>query len=165
MQVRFLTGLRLPNGENVTIRVFRVSAIALAFLIASALPLISQSAKEPSLSAGEARVIDHAIETMRSESDRKVAREWSNSKKVAEVICRPAATSYWKKAAGTDRVFLGTSDPTTLVLVSDHKLAGSGQYRTAKGWTDFQFVCELNPDRGRVTHFEAIPMNGEEKKK
>jgi hypothetical protein len=99
------------------------------------------------------------IESLRSEADRKVAREWSNAKKVAEVICRPHATAYWKKAApGTDRVILGTSDSSTLILESDRRLTGSGQYRTPKGWTDFNFTCELNPDKGRVSRFEAAPV-------
>ncbi|HEU4637133.1 MAG TPA: hypothetical protein VFS41_13195 [Edaphobacter sp.] len=99
------------------------------------------------------------IESMRSPSDRNAAREWSNAKKVAEVICGPHATAYWKKAVpGTDRVILGTSDASTLVLESNRKLTGSGQYRTPKGWTDFNFTCELNPDRGRVSNFEAAPL-------
>lgn len=140
--------------------VLRVSIVLSASLLLGALPSFGQSsAKEPALSAGEARVIDMKIESMKSESDRKVAREWSNAKKVAEVICRPRATAYWKKAApGTDRVFLGTSDPSTLVLESDRRLTGSGQYRTANGWTGFNFTCELDPDRGRVTRFEATPV-------
>jgi hypothetical protein len=137
-----------------------VSAVLSVSLLLGALPLVGQSSrKEPALSAGEARVIDMKIESMRSESDRKVAREWSNAKKVAEVICRPRATAYWKKTApGTDRVFLGTSDPSTLVLESARRLTGSGQYRTPNGWIDFNFTCELDPDRGRVSRFEAMPM-------
>jgi hypothetical protein len=138
----------------------QVAAVLCVFLSTGALPALSQSSRrEPALSAGEARVIDMKIESMRSVSDRKVAREWSNAKKVAEVICRPHAISYWKKTVpGTERVLLGTSDPATLVLESDRKLTGSGQYRTSKGWTDFNFTCELNPDRGRVSKFEVAPV-------
>lgn len=138
----------------------RVSAVFSVSLLLGTLPTIGQSSKkEPALSAGEARVIDMKIESLRSEADRKVAREWSNAKKVAEMICRPHATAYWKKTVpGTDRVILGTSDSSTLVLESDRKLTGFGQYRTANGWTDFNFTCELNPDRGRVSHFEAAPV-------
>lgn len=141
-------------------RVLPIFAVLSVFLL-GVLPALNQSSrKEPALSAGEARVIDMKIESMRSESDRKVAREWSNAKKVAEVICRPRATEYWKKAApGTDRVFLGTSDPSTLVLESDRRLTGSGQYRTPDGWTNFNFTCELDPDRGRASGFEATPVS------
>lgn len=140
--------------------VLQIAAVFSVPLLMGALPVLSQPTKrEPALSAGEARVIDMKIESMRSLSDRKVAREWSNAKKVAEVICRPHATAYWKKTVPeTERVILGTSDPATLVLESDRKLTGSGQYRTPKGWTDFNFTCDLNPDRGRVTNFEAAPV-------
>lgn len=138
----------------------QVTAVLSVSLLMGTLPALGQSAgKEPALSAGEARVVDMKIESMRSLSDRKVAREWSNAKKVAEVICRPHATAYWKKTVpGTERVVLGTSDPSTLVLESDRKLTGSGQYRTSKGWTDFKFTCELNPDRGRVRNFDVTPV-------
>jgi hypothetical protein len=74
------------------------------------------------------------------------------------VLCRPAATAYWKKKApGTDRVFLGTSDPTTLSLESNRRLIGSGQYRTPQGWTNFMFTCDLDPEKGTVTEFETDP--------
>lgn len=138
----------------------QVTAVLSVSLLMGSLPALGQSSgKEPALSAGEARVIDMKIESMHSLSDRKVAREWSNAKKVAEVICRPHATAYWKKTVpGTERVILGTSDPSTLVLDSDRKLTGFGQYRTSKGWTDFNFTCELNPDRGRVSNFDVTPV-------
>lgn len=138
----------------------QVSAVLSVSLLMGSFPALCQPSKrEPALSAGEARVIDMKIESMRSESDRKAARDWSNAKKVAEVICRPHATAYWKKTVpGTERVTLGTSDSSTLVLESDRKLTGSGQYRTSKGWTDFNFTCELNPDRGRVSNFEVAPI-------
>ena len=118
-------------------------------------------ALEPALSAAETAAVNRSIATLRSESDRKAAAEWSNSKKVAEMLCRPAATAYWKKKApGTDRVFLGTSAPETLALESDRRLTGSGQYRTAKGWTDFRFTCGLDPEKGRVTSFETTSAPG-----
>jgi|GEM_PF-3449660 len=111
---------------------------------------------EPALSPAETAIVNKKIATLHTESDRKVAGEWSNSKKVAEILCRPAATAYWKKKApGTDRVFLGTSAPETLILESDHRLTGSGQYRGSKGWTDFRFTCDLDPAKGAVTAFET----------
>jgi hypothetical protein len=146
--------------KNVTARTVRKGAFVLTLLAAISVPLAAQRPKhEPELSAEEARVVDQKIEGLRSEADRNVARSWSNSKKVAEILCRPAATAYWKKKTpGTDRVFLGTSDPSTLELESNGRLTGSGQYRSGGSWTDFHFTCELNADRGAVTKFEATPV-------
>jgi hypothetical protein len=134
--------------------------LAMASLAQTAIPLAAQTAArvEPALSAAETAIVDRKITALHSESDRKVAREWSNSKKVAEILCRPAATVYWKKKApGTDRVFLGTSAPETLLLESNRRLTGSGQYRTPKGWTDFQFTCDLDSEKGTITDFVATP--------
>lgn len=137
------------------------TTIALALVLSIAKPYIgaqTPNSKEPALSAAETEAVNRAIATLHSESDRKVAAEFSNAKKVAEMLCRPAATAYWKKKTpGVDRVFLGTSDPHTLVLESDRRLTGTGQYRTPKGWTDFAFVCSLDPAKGTVTSFEATP--------
>jgi hypothetical protein len=132
----------------------------MASLAQAVMPLAAQTVArvEPALSAAETAIVDRKIAALRSESDRKVAREWSNSKKVAEILCRPAATAYWKKKApGTDRVFLGTSAPETLLLETNRRLTGSGQYRTPKGWTDFQFTCDLDSEKGTIRDFIATP--------
>ncbi len=113
---------------------------------------------DPALSPTEVKIVNRKIAALHSAGDRKVAAKWSNAKKVAEVLCRPTATAYWKrKAPGTDRVFLGTSAPETLTLESDRRLTGSGQYRTTDGWTDFRFTCDLDPATGAVTAFHASP--------
>ena len=79
------------------------------------------------------------------------------AKKVAELICRPAALLILKKQiAGVDRVFLGTDDPKTLTLESNQRLTGSGSARTPQGWQDFSFTCELDPETGKVTAFTAV---------
>jgi hypothetical protein len=131
-----------------------VLSSALALMIATSeivLPPV-----EPQLSAAQTAAVNRQIAMLHSASDRKVAEQWSNSKKVAELLCRPAATEYWKKKApGADRVFLGTSAPETLMLESASRLTGTGQYRTPQGWTDFRFTCNLDPDKGTVSGFET----------
>jgi hypothetical protein len=112
------------------------------------------SQTEPALSPAETAAVTRQIATLHSSVDRSVANGWSNSKKVAELICRPAALPVLKKQIpGTDRVFLGTDDPKTLNLESNAKLTGTGSARNPKGWQDFTFTCELNPETGKVTSF------------
>lgn len=114
--------------------------------------------QEPALSAAERHVVAQQIATLKSATDRTVASSWSNAKKVAELICRPAALPVLKKQdRRIDRVFLGTDDPKTLTLETDGRLTGSGQFRTVHGWTDFQFACEVNPETAKVTSFQIIP--------
>jgi hypothetical protein len=109
---------------------------------------------EPPLSPAETAAVTRQIATLHSSVDRSVANGWSNAKKVAELICRPAALPILKKQIpGTDRVFLGTDDPKTLNLESNAKLTGTGSARAPKGWQDFTFTCEINPETGKVTSF------------
>jgi hypothetical protein len=129
----------------------RILSIATALVVQTQL-----AATEPALSPAQIAAVNRRIATLHSTSDRKVAREWSNSKKVAELLCRPAATAYWKKKApGTSRVFLGTTSPETPLLESNRQLTGTGEYRTTKGWVDFRFTCDLSPEKGTVTSFEG----------
>jgi hypothetical protein len=94
---------------------------------------------------------------LKSPADRHVAQGWNNAKKVAELLCRPAALSVLKKQnPGVDRVFLGTDDPHTLNLESNRRLTGSGEFRTPKGWQDFTFACGLDPANGKVTSFQPV---------
>jgi hypothetical protein len=113
------------------------------------------NASEPDLSAAETTVVNRQIATLKAPGDRRMASGWSNTKKVAELICRPAALSVLKKQTpGVDRVFLGTDDPQTLTLESNRRLTGSGQFRTLQGWTDFTFTCDVNAETGKVTAFK-----------
>jgi hypothetical protein len=115
--------------------------------------------QQPALSAAEQAVVSHQIATLKSATDRQVAEGWSNAKKVAELICRPAALPILKKQAkGVDRVFLGTDTPESLSLESNQRLTGSGTFRTPQGWQDFTFTCDVNPETGKVTTFEATPI-------
>jgi hypothetical protein len=115
------------------------------------------NASEPDLSAAETTVVNRQIATLKAPGDRRMASGWSNAKKVAELICRPAALSVLKKqTAGVDRVFLGTDDPQTLTLESNSRLTGSGQFRTPQGWTDFTFTCDINAGTGKVTAFQPV---------
>ena len=112
------------------------------------------SQTEPALSPAETAAVSRQIATLHSSTDRSMANGWSNAKKVAETICRPAAVAALKKQIpGTDRVFLGTDDPRTLNLESNAKLTGTGSARNPKGWQDFTFTCEINPETGKATSF------------
>lgn len=120
----------------------------------------ASSSKEPELSPKQQAIVNRKIAGLKSPDDRRVAEDWSNAKKVAEVLCRPVALSVLKKqTTGVDRVFLGTADPHTLNLESNRRLTGSGQFRTPKGWRYFTFTCELAPDTGKVTSFQNVPLS------
>lgn len=113
---------------------------------------------EPTLSPAKAAAISKQIYTLRSSTDRSVAQGWSNTKKVAELICRPAALPVLKKQLkGANRVFLGTDAPQSLTLESNRRLSGSGQVRTPQGWQNFTFTCNLNPATGEVIGFQTVP--------
>ncbi|MDW5266521.1 MULTISPECIES: hypothetical protein [Acidobacteriaceae] len=113
---------------------------------------------ETTLSPAETAVISRQITTLKSSTDRNVATGWSNAKKVAELICRPAALPILKrKIKGADRVFLGTDAPQTLILENNRRLTGSGQVRTPQGWQDFTFTCNLNPATGKAIDFQIVP--------
>jgi hypothetical protein len=137
-----------------------MTKLALGALLLSALVQTSQPAApvaEPTLSAAETAAVNRQIATLHSSVDRSVAKGWSNSKKVAETLCRPAAMPALKKQLpGVDRVFLGTDDPKTLNLESNQKLTGTGSARAPKGWQDFTFTCELDPATGKATGFTAV---------
>jgi hypothetical protein len=114
--------------------------------------------REPALSAAQTAAVSTKIATLKSSADRSAAQGWSNAKKVAELICRPAALPVLRKQArGADRVFLGTDAPQSLSLESNRRLTGSGEVRTPQGWHDFTFTCELNPATGKVTAFQTVP--------
>jgi hypothetical protein len=127
-------------------------------ILLSALAAIAQAADrhEPDLSPAQNTAIAKQIATLRSSIDRQAAGRWSNSKKVAELICRPTTLPILKKQfPDADRVFLGTSDPKTLTLETNAKLTGTGQVRTSHGWQDFTFTCNVNPQTGKVTSFQS----------
>ena len=112
---------------------------------------------EPALSTAESAAVTRQVATLHSSVDRSMANGWSNAKKVAELICRPAALPVLKKQIpGTDRVFLGADDPRTLNLESNAKLTGTGSARNPKGWQDFSFTCEIDPETGKVTSFVPV---------
>lgn len=113
--------------------------------------------EELRLSSKQQAIINRKIATLTSPADRHVAEGWSNEKKVAELLCRPAALFVLKKQnPDADRVFLGTDDPNTLHLESNRRLTGTGEFRTPKGWQDFSFTCELDPKTGTVTRFQPV---------
>jgi hypothetical protein len=86
--------------------------VMIAVLIILAAIAHTLHASEPDLSAAETTAVNRRIATLKAPGDRKMAQGWSNTKKVAELLCRPAALPVLKKqATGVDRVFLGTDDP------------------------------------------------------
>jgi hypothetical protein len=134
---------------------WKISAAAFLLALAASAQAADQ---EPALSHAEKAGIARQIATLKSSADRNTANGWSNSKKVAELLCGPAALPILQKQfKGVDRVFLGTDVPSTLTLESDARLSGTGQYRTPQGWQDFTFTCDLNPQTGRVTAFQTAP--------
>ncbi len=135
-----------------------VSMIGVAGLFI-ALGAFAQAAEpeEPTLSPAETAVVAKQIATLKSPTDRSVATGWSNTKKVSELICRPAALPVLKKQfEGVDKVFLGTDAPESVSLESNQRLTGSGQFRTPQGWRDFTFTCDLDPRTGKVTAFQPV---------
>lgn len=129
--------------------------IAVALFTLTSLQSSPLPPPEQALSAAEVAAIEHRIATLRSPADRGLAQNWSNAKKVAELLCRPQALPVLKeRLTGVDRVFLGTDDPQSLTLVSSSKLLGVGSARTPQGWQDFKFTCELDPATAKVTRFE-----------
>lgn len=133
---------------------------ALAVLAMLAVMAPAMHAAEPDLSTAETTIVNRRIATLKSSGDRHMAEGWSNTKKVAELLCRPAALPVLKKqSTRVDRVFLGTDDPKTLTLKSNSRLTGTGQFRTPSGWTDFSFTCDLDPQTGKVTSFQPVLAN------
>jgi hypothetical protein len=133
----------------------KATVIAVLTVVTAMGPILNAS--EPDLSAAETTAVNRRIATLKAAGDRHMAEGWSNTKKVAELLCRPAALPVLQKqAAGVDRVFLGTGDPKTLTLESNSRLIGTGQFRTPKGWTDFMFTCDLNPATAKVTAFQPV---------
>ena len=129
-------------------------AAALALAMAGAAPA---TPAEPPLSPAQKAVVEKVISRLKSPEERNLASGWSNAKKVAEFICRPAALpSLRRQAPGADKVFLGTDDPTTLTLVSKRSLTGVGQVRSGAAWRDFTFTCALTPSSGKVAGFTAV---------
>lgn len=139
-------------------KIDQLKATALALLITVSPLANAADHPEPALSSAQRAVVSRQIATLRSSADRDVARHWSNAKKVAELICRPAALPLLRKQAqGADRVFLGTDSPQSLTLESNRRLTGIGQVRTPQGWKDFSFTCNLDPATGKIVDFKTVP--------
>jgi hypothetical protein len=138
----------------------RLVEIAVVMSAAATAPT-SAPAAEPALSPAQSAKIARAIAALRTPEERSLASGWSNAKKVAEIICRPAALPALRKhAPDADRVFLGTDDPTTLTLVSTRSLTGVGTMRSGAKWKDFTFTCALTPSSGKVAGFTAVLKPG-----
>lgn len=134
---------------SLNIRNLMAGSIALGVSVAS-----MSSFAATILSKAQQEVVDARIAELQTSEDRTVATEWSDAKKVAEIICSPLAARELKKwNEEADRVFLGTDDPATLQLSTNRLLTGSGQVRAGDTWTDFSFECELDPETGQARSF------------
>jgi hypothetical protein len=135
---------------------------AIAGLLFASGAMAQSAGKGPTLSPAEQAIINRQIKALRSPADRHIAQNWSDAKKMAELICRPVALPVLKTTApDADKVFLGTDDPKTLTLISDKLLKGSGEFRTPQGWKDFTFTCEVDPQTGTVVSFQPERSSGQ----
>jgi hypothetical protein len=108
------------------------------------------------LSSAQVAVVAWQIAKLKYPQERSVASRWSDAKKAAEFICRPLAMRVLKRGfKGADRVFLGTDDPSTLHLLGNRRLTGSGQVRIGYDWQTFTFSCKLDPRTGEAVSFET----------
>lgn len=133
----------------------RLHRALLASLVAlAASPAFAQDGSP--LTDSQRQALDRAIGTLRTPADRNVASQWSDAKKVAEIMCRPLALQELKRTdAKVDRVFLGDDTPQSLTLKGNTVLEGSGQARGRTGWRNFTFACALDPETARAKSFEA----------
>ncbi|PHM74059.1 hypothetical protein Xkoz_01268 [Xenorhabdus kozodoii] len=87
-----------------------------------------------------------------------IVESWSETKKVAEFICRPFALPIIKKYyKDADKVFLGEVSEESIRLKSPSELVGIGMYRTDDGWHDIKFSCKLDATgKAQSFQFEKI---------
>jgi hypothetical protein len=154
------TGRRRMNG---TARKFAMvlMLLGLAAMASTTQPFAQDTDQSQAtiLSKAEAANVDRQIMILRNPGEWRMAAGWSDAKKVAEMICRPAALRVLQKQnKAVDRVFLGTDDPTSLTLESNARLTGTGEYRTPQGWQNISFVCEVKPATANVTRFQSTRL-------
>ncbi|KAA6130959.1 DUF930 domain-containing protein [Cupriavidus cauae] len=129
-------------------------ALLAALVATAAYPAAAQDSSP--LTDSQRQALDRAIGTLRTPADRNVASQWSDARKVAEVMCRPLALQELKRTdAKVDRVFLGDDTPQSLSLKGNTVLEGNGQARGRSGWRNFTFTCLLDAQTARATAFEA----------
>lgn len=132
-------------------------AFAFTFLAAALASAPSQAqgtTTDGRLSPAQQRSIAEAIGRLHGVADRDVASQWSDAKKVAEVMCRPLALQRLRQTdRAIDRVFLGDTNPQSLSLAGNTLLQGTGQARSGNAWKTFSFACKLDPASGRASTF------------
>ncbi|PHM62513.1 hypothetical protein [Xenorhabdus ishibashii] len=91
-------------------------------------------------------------------SELPTVESWSDTKKVAEFICRPFALSIIKKYhKDADKVFLGVGSEDSIKLNPPSELVGIGMYRADDGWHDIRFSCKLDAT-GKARIFKFFPI-------
>ncbi|NTZ47752.1 hypothetical protein FCM30_18595 [Lelliottia aquatilis] len=89
-------------------------------------------------------------------SDQVIVDQWPESSRVAEFLCRPQATLYFKQHVhNVDKVILYTGDENAPELISQNQLKGAGEYRQGEKWTEFQYQCELSETTGKAVSFKV----------
>ncbi|MBC8950424.1 MULTISPECIES: hypothetical protein [Xenorhabdus] len=118
-------------------------------------------AKVPSqqLSPDQKKYLQQQInEQVTDKSALPMVESWSDTKKVAEFICRPFALPIIKKYhKDADKVFLGVVSEDSIRLKHPSELVGIGMYRTDDGWHDIRFSCKLDAT-GKARSFKFFPI-------
>ncbi|MDX7986057.1 hypothetical protein FE392_01730 [Xenorhabdus sp. 12] len=136
----------------------------LTYFGASCLLLSSiAQAQTPStqLSLSQKKYLEKQIsEQVTDKSALKEIESWSDTKKIAEFICRPFALPVIKKHhKDADKVFLGETSPNDIKLTSSSELVGIGMYRTGMDWHDIRFTCKLDAaGKAQSFTFEKIVL-------
>ncbi|WP_275385799.1 hypothetical protein [Xenorhabdus bovienii] len=116
-------------------------------------------AQSPSsqLSTSQQKYLQQQIDKqMTDKSAAKEVESWSDTKKVAEFICRPLALSVIQRGhKEADKVFLGDESPNSIRLI-DSRLIGTGMYRQGFSWKNIRFSCELDPKTGEARSFKLL---------
>ena len=130
--------------------------LARAALAATLFAGCSGTMAATALSVAQSKIVATQVAALKHPEERQMASAWSDAKKVAEFICQPLARQALQtQVKGTDRVFLGTDDASTLSLDGNRVLTGTGSSRAGSDWKDFSFECRLDPDSGKATSFIA----------
>ncbi|MBI6547778.1 hypothetical protein [Xenorhabdus lircayensis] len=121
--------------------------------------LVQAQPPSKQLSLSQKKYLQKQInEQVTDKSALKEVESWSDTKKVAEFICRPFALPIIKQHyKDADKVFLGDVSPDSIRLEHSSELAGTGMYRTDDGWNDIRFSCKLDATgKAQSFKFEKI---------
>ncbi len=152
LYLRLFGNQRAYDGAGMVI----VSRALILLVVLLGLSAVAQ-AETSVLSPAQRKLVAQSIDKLKLVQERQMATQWSDAKKVAEFICRPAALKSLRlRLKGVDRVFLGSDDPKSLSLAGNTALTGMGHARMGGGWREFRFNCEMNPTTAQVKRFDTL---------